>query len=167
MSASTESIMQNLFAIAQAVANVPSTATPFVTVSRRMRHFKDVAPEQMPAFFQFQNPVRNTTGGFKRLPKDMIGVSWIVYLPGSQSLDDVVSPALNNYYDALSDALLTARIDPGSPPRVVLNGQLAGMGQTLGGLVTACYKDGDGLTDEGLLDTPSLIHIPIRIQVGI
>lgn len=147
--ASTESIMQALFALAQ-TANTPET--PFTIMSRRMRHFKDVTPEEIPAFFQFQNPVRETTGGVRKLPKEIIGVSWFVYLPKSQSIDDVVSPALNNYYDALSNVLL-------SP--------IGGLPQTLGGLVTQCYKDGQGLTDEGLLDTPSLIHIPIKIITGI
>jgi hypothetical protein len=157
--------MQALFSIPQALAS--SLQTPLTTVSRRFRHFKDVDPSMYPAFYQFQAPVRSTSGGVRSLPKDEIGVSWFVYLPGSQSLDDVVSPALNNYYDALSNALLTTLIIPGSPPVVKLGGQFAGMPQTLGGLVTQCYKDGDGLTDEGLLETPSLIHIPIKILVGI
>lgn len=147
--ASTEQIMAALFALAQSI-NTPET--PFVIMSRRMRHFKDVSASDFPAFFQFQSPVRSTSGGVRGLPKDEIGVSWFVYLPMSQDLNDVVSPALNNYYDALSNVLLTP-----------FGGQL----QTLGGLVTNCYKDGAGLTDEGLLDTPSLIHIPIKILVGI
>jgi hypothetical protein len=156
--------MQNLFSIALALK---TSTTPFSYMSRRFRHFKDVDPSMYPAFFQFQAPTRNTSGGVRKIPKEEIGVSWFVYLPGSQSFDDVVSPALNNYYDALSDALLTTLIVPGNPATVLLNGQRAGSGQTLGGLVTQCYKDGDGLTDEGLLDTPSLIHIPIKILVGI
>ena len=164
MSVSTETVMQRLFAIVQAMAAVPNTATPFGIVSRRFRHFKDVDPSLYPAFFQFQAPVRVTTGGVRKLPVESIGVSRFVYLPGSQDFSDVVSPALNNYYDSLSDALLTTSFVNGV---VSLNGQHAGMPQTLGGLVTACYKDGDGLTDEGLLETPSLIHIPIKILVGI
>lgn len=146
----TETIMQALFKLALSLQNSPTT--PFKTMSRRMRMFKDVTPEMLPAFYQFQNPNRVTVGGERGLPKDMIGVSWIVYLPKSQGLNDVVSPALNNYYDALSKVLLPA---------------LGGQRQNLGGLVTSCYKDGQGLTDEGLLDTYSLIHIPIKILVGI
>lgn len=165
MSVSTESVMQNLFSIALALQT--DVNTPFTYMSRRFRHFKDVDQSLLPAFFQFQNPVRSTAGGVRNLPIDTVRVSWLVYLPGSQTLEDVVSPALNNYYDALSNALLTTLIIPGSPPTVRLDGQPAGMPQTLGGLVQKCYKDGDGLTDEGLLDTPSLIHIPISILVGI
>lgn len=147
--ASTEAIMQALFALAQSTNTVE---TPYRVMSRRMRHFNDVTPDEIPAFFQFQSPVRMTSGGVRGLPKDEIGVSWFVYLPMSQGINDVVSPALNNYYDALSNVLLTP---------------FGGMPQTLGGLVTNCYKDGAGLTDEGLLDTPSLIQIPIKILVGI
>ncbi len=165
MAASTEIIVQRLFSIVPALAAVVNTATPFTLMSRRFRHFKDVDPSLYPAFFQFQNPVRKTEGGVRKLPVETIAISWFVYLPGSQSLDDVVSPALNNYYDALSNALLTTRFDTNGA--AVINGQQAGMPQTLGNLVTQCYKDGDGLTDEGLLETPSLIHIPIKILVGI
>lgn len=159
----TELMMQRLFSIAEAVNG---NATPFVTQSRRFVHFKDVAPEAMPAMYQFQNPVRNTAGGVRGIPREEIGVSWFVYLPKSTGPDDVVSPALNQYYDALSDALLTTIFDSNGIPTV---GAIpAGyQKQTLGGLVTNCYKDGNGLTDEGLLDTPSLIVIPIKILTGI
>jgi len=145
----TEAVMAALFAIAQGV-NSPST--PFNTMSRRMRHFNDVPPEEIPAFFQFQAPGRSTEGGVRGLPVHRLKVFWICYLPGSQGLDDVVSPTMNNYYDALSNALLVP---------------FGGMKNTLGGLVTNCYEDGQGLNDEGLLTTPSLIVIPITILTGI
>lgn len=146
--ANTEAAMEALFALAQACN---TTDTPFNLMSRRMLMYDKVAQEQLPAFFQFQSPERVTEGAVRGLPKDIIGVNWFVYLPKSEDLTQVVSPALNQYYDALSNALLPT---------------LAGQKQTLGGLVTACYKDGRGLTDEGLLSTYSLIHIPIKILVG-
>lgn len=159
----TEAIIQRLFKIAQ---STNKGATQYKVISRRMRHFKDVSPSEIPAFFQFQNPVRGTSGGDRGLPKDVIGVSWFVYLPKSQGLNDVVSPALNNYYDALSTALLTTGFDKSG--NAIPGGLLAGTDQDLGFTKKLlCYKDGDGLTDEGLLDTPSLIHIPIKILVGI
>ena len=94
MSANTETVMQRLFAIPQALT--AAQVLPFGIVSRRFRHFKDVDPSLYPAFFQFQAPVRVTTGGVRKLPVESIGVSWFVYLPGSQDFSDVVSPALNN-----------------------------------------------------------------------
>lgn len=145
----TEAVMSALFALAQ---KANTTQTPFNVMSRRFRHFKDVAAEDMPAFFQFQAPGRQTEGGVRSLGVHRQKVYWIVYLPGSQSLDDVVSPLMNQYYDALSNLLV-------SP--------IAGRPNTLGGLVTNCYEDGQGINDEGLLDTPSLICVPITILSGI
>lgn len=161
---STELIMQRLFKIAQATN---TAVTPYKMMSRRFQHFTNVAITSMPAFFQFQSPVRRTEGGDRGIPRDFIGVDWLVYLPGSTGPNDVVSPALNNYYDALSVALLTAAFDANG--NVTVGARQAGGIQTLGfsqGSVN-CYKDGDGLTDEGLLEPPSLIRIPIKILVGI
>lgn len=148
--ADSEAVAKALFQLA---LNVNSPAVPFNVMSRRMRLFKDVQSQELPAFFQFQSPERSTHGGVRGLPVEEIGFNWFVYLPKSQGLNDVVSPALNQYYDVLSNALL--------PP----NGNVQSK-NTLGGLVTNCYKDGRGLTDEGLLDTYSLIMIPIKVLVG-
>lgn len=147
--ASTETIMAALFALAQ---TVNTASTPFTIMSRRMRHFKDVGPDDMPALFQFQRAAFRTEGGVRGLPKQMFKVSWMVYLPGSTGLDDAVSPTLNNYYDDLTSVLLR-NLDPQNR-------------NTLGGLVTNCYVDGDVFTDEGLLSTQSLIMIPITILTG-
>ena len=144
----TEPIMAALFALAQSV-NGP--ATPFKVMSRRFVHYKDVSPDTMPAFYQFQVPGIRTEKGERGLPVKRRKVYWIVYLPSSPDLSTVVSPLINQYYDALSNALL------GPPPQ---------LRQTLGGLCINCYEDGTGLADEGLLSTPSLILIPITILNG-
>lgn len=148
-SVSTESIAAALFALAQSV-NTPQT--PFVIMSRRWRHFKDVPPDQMPAFFQSQLSGETTRGGVRGLPVHNFKFRWCVYLPASQSLDDVVSPVMNEYYDALSNVLI-ANLGPQSR-------------NTLGGIVVNCYEDGQVFIDEGLLDTPSLIVIPITVITG-
>lgn len=158
----SELVMQRLFSIAVAVNN---SATPFVITSRRFVHFKYVAPESMPALYQYQNPVTTTTGGVRGLPRQEIGVSWFVYLPKSNGPDDVVAPVLNQYWDALTQALLTTTFD--SQGNAIPNSKPAGGQQTLGISPTInCYVDGAGLRDEGLLDTPSLIIIPIKILTG-
>lgn len=146
----TEPIMQALFALAQTV-NTP--ATPFNVMSRRMLHFDDVSPDDIPAFFQFQAPGINTTLGQRGIPVKKRKVFWIAYLPGAQDKSTSVAPAMNSYYDALSNALL---------PQAGPNAK-----QTLGGLCVNCYEDGQGMADEGLLTTPSLIVIPITILNGI
>lgn len=159
----SELVMQRLFSIAVAVNN---SATPFVITSRRFVHFKYVAPESIPALYQYQNPVTTTTGGVRGLPRQEIGVSWFVYLPKSNGPDDVVAPVLNQYWDALTQALLTTTFDTAGNPKV--GGMPAGLRrQDLGiGPGINCYVDGAGLRDEGLLDTPSLIIIPIKILTG-
>lgn len=151
---STESIMQALFNLA---LSVNTDATSFNVMSRRWRHFKDVDPDEMPAFFQTQLSGKTTRGGVRGLPVYEYKIRWCVYLPGSTSLDDVVSPAMNDYYDALSNCLLTNA--PQGPNGISRN--------TLGGLVSNCYEDGQVFFDEGLLVTPSLIVIPITILTGI
>ena len=100
---STESIMQALFALAQSV-NTP--AVPFTVMSRRWRHFNDVTPDEQPAFFQAQLSGQTSKGGVRGLNVKEAKVRWCVYLPGSAGPDDVVSPTMNAYYDALSNALL-------------------------------------------------------------
>ena len=144
----TEQVMTALFNLA---LTLKTSATPFKVMSRRFRHFNDVAPEDMPAFFQFQAPGRMTEGGVRALPVKRQKVYWIVYLPGSPDLSTTVSPAMNQYYDALSNLLV-------SP--------IQGRPNTLGGLVQNCYEEGQGINDEGLLETPSLISIPITILTG-
>lgn len=158
----SETLINNLFRIAQSI-NTP--ITPFKIISRRWRHFKDVAPEEVPCLFQFQSPSRKMIGGVRPLLKQELRLLWCAYLPMSQTLSDVVSPALNNYCDVLVNALQTTMVSASGA--ATPNGRLAGTIQDLGfpGKVH-CYADGDALTDEGLLSTYSLLVVPITILVG-
>jgi hypothetical protein len=155
----TEAIMAALFKIAQGVNTAkPGNpgATPFNVMSRRWVHFNQVTPDMIPAFYQQQLAGRTIEGGVRGLPVHKMKVRWIVYLPGSQGPQDVVSPTINKYYDALSQALYSQST---SPRGISVN--------TLGGLCANCYEDGLGINDEGLLTTPSLIVIPITILTAI
>lgn len=143
-----EPAMAALFKRAQAV-NTP--ATPFKVMSRRMRHFTDVKPEEIPALFQFQAPGFTIEKAQRSLPVFRYRVWWMVYLPVSQNLGNPTSPQMNNYVTALTQALTPSVAEP----RI-----------TLRGLVYECYLDGQGLMDEGLLTTPSLIALPITILHG-
>lgn len=147
----TEAIMAALFALGQSV-NTPST--PFKVATRRMRNFPDVPSGEIPAFFQFQAPGFTIGEGVRGLQVYRRKVYWIVYLPGSAGINDVVSPTMNKYYDAMLNALQPTGAD------------MIQRRNTLGGLCTNCYADGQGITDEGLLTTPSLIVIPITILTG-
>lgn len=147
----TEKIMAALFALGQTI-NTPTT--PFKVMNRRMRNFPDVQPTEIPAFFQFQAPGFTIGEAVRGLPVYKRKVFWIVYLPGSAGLNDAVSPTMNKYYDALLNVLRPAGAD------------LVQQRNTLGGLCINCYPEGQGITDEGLLTTPSLIVIPITILTG-
>jgi hypothetical protein len=163
----TETLMTNLFAIAQSAA---TEVLPINLISRRWRMFDKVDASQLPALFQFQSPTRKLSGGVRPLLKNEIRVLWMMYLPMSQDLNDVVSPGLNQYFDLLVNALLTTVVTPNESayPTVKSNGMPKGSIQNLGfpGQVLGCYPDGDALTDEGLLSTYSLIVLPITILTG-
>jgi hypothetical protein len=162
---SSEAVAANLFNIARKLQDSPTT--PFKLVSRRWRMWDKVPTEQIPAFFQFQSPTQKLSGGLRPLLKREMRVLWMVYLPVSQNLNDVVSPALNRYFDALINALQTSSVTESGV--VTLNAVPSGTVQSLGfpGKVTGCYADGDALTDEGLLSTYSLLVIPITILYGV
>ena len=145
----TEAVAQALFDLAK---GAQTSALPFVSFSRRFQHWELTNENDWPCFYQFQEPARNVSGGARGLPVHRMKVLWIMYLRKSAGPDDPISPLLNQYYDALTNVLMPS---------------FEGTKQTLGELVIDCFQDGDALTDEGLLDTPSLISIPITILIGI
>src|SRR5271166_4285484 len=139
----TEQIMAKLFAIAQGVNTFkPGNpgATPFTIMSRRWVHFSQLTEADYPAFYQQQLAGRTIEGGVRGLPVHRMKARWIVYLPGSKGPQDVVSPTINRYYDALSQSLYA---QSGVNRGISIN--------TLGGLCANCYEDGLGINDEGLL----------------
>lgn len=166
-----ELLMQRLFSILSSVPTNNANIPQWGLCSRRMRLFDQVPSEVLPAAFQFQSPVREADGYVRGIGKDMIGVNWMVYFPNSPDLATVVSPPLNDCFDALSNALTSARWDsngnviPSSLAAGVLPGQPQAQNLGFPGQVM-CYKDGPGLTDEGLLQTHSLVHVPIKILIG-
>ena len=169
---SSEIIMERLFAILQAVPVNNNTLAQWGMCSRRFLKFDQVPSGAIPAAFQFQNPVRESHGYDRGVGKDVFGVNWMIYFANSPDTSTVVSPPLNICYDALESALISARFDPSGNliPASLAAGTIPArpMAQTLGfnpGQVL-CYPDGPGLTDEGLLSTYSLVHLPIRIQIG-
>jgi hypothetical protein len=145
---SLEPAAQALFKMAE---STNSPANPYKVMSRRWRHFKDVSPNDMPALFQYQLPGFTVEKGARSLPVFRFRFYWMVYLPVSAGMNSPTSPVINNYMTALIKALLPTPTMPRN---------------TLGNLVYDCYIDGQGLMDEGLLQTPSLIGLPITILTG-
>ena len=136
-----ELIYQTLFAKVAA-------ATGFVTASRRLRHWSDVAAAEQPALFQVQKTesVRRDPG---LPPRWLLAADLFVY---AQAPDDATSPAtvINPLLDAIETALAPGAVD-----------NL----QTLGGLVAHCWIAGRVETDEGVLGGQAVAIVPIEILV--
>ena len=137
-----EPIYAALFALVQ-------SAAPFVTVSRRLRHWSDVGAAEQPALFMIQKT--ETAEERRPLPvKWRASVDLYVY---AQAPDETTAPStvLNPLLDALEAALAP---DPVSHV------------QTLGGLVQHCWIAGRIATDEGVLGGQSVVIVPVEILVS-
>jgi hypothetical protein len=136
-----ESIYAALFATV-------STAAPFVTASRRLRHWSDVGPAEQPSLFLVQKS--ETVQRRKGLPpKWTLSVDLFVY---ARAPDDVTPAAtvLNPLIDSIESALA-----PATPSAT----------QTLGGLVEHAWISGKIETDEGVLGGQAVAIVPIEILV--
>jgi hypothetical protein len=151
---SSEQVFAALFALATPLAgsNANPSLTPYKIMSRRFKHWSQVPADQYPAFYQFQTP-QTATGYDRGVGKLTMRASWYVYLPTSANDQDIVSTRMNNYKDALLNVLRPANN--------------TGYWQTLGlrGVAKA-FPDGQIFMDEGLLEPPALIRIPISILIG-
>ncbi len=137
-----EPIYAALFAVVQGAA-------PFVTASRRLRHWSDVAAAEQPALFMIQKS--ETAEERRPLPvKWRARVDLYVY---AQAPDELTAPAtvINPLLDAVETALAP---DPVSHV------------QTLGGLVQHCWIAGQIQTDEGVLGGQSVAIVPVEILVS-
>ena len=124
-----------------------SGAAPFVTSSRRLRHWSDVGPAEQPALFVVQKS--ETAERRAGLPaKWRASVDVYVY---AHAPDDQTAPAtvLNPLLDAIETAL--------APQGAV---------QTLGGLAAHAWIAGKIETDEGVLGSQSVAIVPIEILVA-
>lgn len=134
-----EPIYAALFALVQ-------SAAPFVTASRRLRHWSDVSPVEQPALFMIQ---KSETADERRPkpPKWRMRVDLYLY---AQAPDELTAPAvvINPLLDAVETALA---------PDVVSHVQ------TLGGLVQHCWIAGKIETDEGVLGGQSVAIVPVEI----
>lgn len=144
--------------IAVALWNLLQTAntqaTPFATMSRRWIPWSSTASYQCPALFQMQLPSK-ATGGERGLTRwTMRFAIWVYLNVNTDDLVTVASTPLNAYFDAIE-----ATLSP--PPPSGPNAR-----QTLGGIVQSVFIDGDPAVDEGLLDPPSLLIIPVSVITG-
>lgn len=129
-------------------AKVSDSAT-FKTKSRRFRPFSDVAPADQPAIFQVQGTQsaeqRRQQGPIWTLRADLFIYYW------EPDPNVVPSTGLNTYVDAVEAALA---------PDAVSNVQ------TLGGLVSHCWIEGDVAIFEGTIAEQAVAIIPVNILLG-
>ena len=131
-----------------------SNSAGFVTKSRKLKHWTDTAPEELPALFQAQKG--ESVSQQKGVPaKWILHCDLYVYVHTlSQQLGDAyVTPSslLNPLLDAIELAL--------APDN------LADNTCTLGGLVSHCWIEGMIETSEGTLGDHEVAIIPIAILV--
>ena len=143
MTAPRETIYAALFARLGGVAG-------FVTASRRLRHWSDVAPAEQPALFQVQ---RGETLTERRglPPRRQSAVELFLYVNTAGDPGTAPAQRLNPILDAIEAALAP---DPVSNV------------QTLGGLVTHAWIAGRIETDEGVLGDQAVAIVPVEILYG-
>jgi hypothetical protein len=124
----------------------------FVTTSRKLRHWSDVAAEEQPALFVIQTnePVQQQRG---MPPKWTLRVNAYIYVNTQAQSDTEVVPSqlLNPLLDAVEAVL--------APDDV------ANYVQTLGGLVSHCWIEGPIETSEGCLGDQEVAIVPIAMLV--
>jgi len=125
-----------------------SGAAPFVTASRRLRHWSDVGPAEQPALFVVQkSETAERKAGLPAKWRALVDVFVYVHAP-----DDTTAPAtvLNPLLDAIELALALA----------------GGAVQTLGGLAAHAWIAGKIETDEGVLGGQAVAIVPVEILVA-
>jgi hypothetical protein len=122
-----------------ALFNLVAEATGAATASRILRNPEDVQPSEMPALFLSQRPEKYAEPGRGLPPKRTLHALVWLYACDPQIAGVVPATQLNNMVDAVEAALAPAGTD------------LAMQGvQTLGGLVSHCWIEGNVEYYEGL-----------------
>lgn len=131
--------------------NHPLVQGKFVTTSRYLEHFDDVAPERMPALYITQTGESWERAGrgisFKRTLHSHLVLYDFSNAPGSGS--PLQATLLNDMMEVISEVMTVV----GTPDNA----------QTLGGLVYQAYVEGDVQIAEGLLQGKSVLVVPINI----
>lgn len=124
----------------------------FITASRRLRLWTDVPQSEQPAVFIAERNDVVTRQSESMPSKTTLGVDLFIYTAASNP-DDVPATKLNKAIEAIEAVLAPTRAD------------LVRNRQTLGGLVSHCYVDGEIFKEPGDLDGQGLAIIPLRILV--
>ena len=151
MQSAREDVFNALFALLK-------TATPPVSltwglVGRRLQHWDNVPPADQPCLFLQAGP-QNASQPTWGLPTWKLQAQVFIYFrcDGSVSQDYPPDTLVNGFIDAIETAVAP---------------QVQGDLQTLGGLVTHCYINGEIMFDSGISDQQGVIVIPIEILSGV
>ena len=135
----------------QALADLLESTAGVVTVSRRFIYWDQLTPSQKPACIIIQDG--ETHERLKAIPdKRTLYGRILVYTAPETSPDSTVNPA-----DELNDLLDAIQVSLTPEP-------FTGV-QTLGGLVSNCWIDGEIQLEAGDADGFGLAAIPIKILV--
>jgi hypothetical protein len=132
-----------------------SQAGEFVTTSRRLRMWGDVAQDEQPALFMVQRP--ETVIQRKGVPaKHELLVDFFVYVNTGEDERSVPATILNPLVDAI-EATLT-------PDPVTGFYNLVVMGDTTTCTIAHCWIEGEIQNDEGILGAQAVAIIPVKIE---
>lgn len=136
------------------VGDDPAEPRRFVTVSRRIRLFSDVASQQQPACFQTEwaTDEQQVTG----MPyKTTLMGTWTIFQDIARDKKALGTVENNLIINGCRAALAPQPDDPGFLDKR----------NTLGGLVHHCFISGRIFKDPGDIDDQGMIVIPIKLLV--
>lgn len=151
-----------LFTLAERMADVRWTRSgdpdplthKFITISRRVRLFTDVAANQQPACFQAEwaTDEQQVTG----MPyKSVLMANWVIYQCIGKDKKALGAVENNLIIGGCRAVLAPSPNDPGFLDKR----------NTLGGLVHHCFISGRIFKDPGDIDDQGMIVIPIKLLV--
>lgn len=167
MKSTPEQIYAALF---QQICTVNTPATPLEVMSRRWRKW-DESSLVFPAFYQMELGIENSQ---EKSPKGFgpqrYTLKALLFFYFAVDIGDTTtpsSPTLNAYYTAIDDVMQPSIISAIAAPNMKPN-QMQSARQQLGGDVGIehAYIDGVVQFDEGLVNPPAMLVVPITVLTG-
>lgn len=120
------------------------------TLSRKLKHFSDLDPQQQPCLYQVEHDEEVTQKGGRNPERVTMEVSAVCYAYAGNDYD-IGSTFINNMIAGIKNSLTID--DPQNNAC------------TLGGLVYNCWVEGKIFKDPGDLDKQCLLVLPIKITL--
>lgn len=145
-----ESIMQALEAL---LTPLLSNGSGFQVVSRDFKAPDQVGDVQLPALYILQGPITNVREGGKPA-KQTLSVWLFIYTNPEQA-----TPETGVYASSLLNNALTSVMS------IMVDRTFPLKEQTLNGLVSNCWVEGEVIYDSGEIQPPGLAVVPVKILV--